>query len=882
MVRSILFNLLLIASLHLLSQTPNRKVLFIGIDGCRADALIASNAPTINGLLSNAIYSTDALTEYATWSGTGWSGMLTGAWHTKHGVTDNSFSGSNYGQYPDFISRVENHNPNLHTVSVVHWSPINTNIVQAIDNEYTEATDIAVRNRAVNVLNNSDPDVLFVAFDDVDHAGHLYGYSPTTTLYLDAINTADTHVSAIMTALHNRPNYANEDWLVILTTDHGGTPTGHGGGTLEERNIFAIYHNNHFTAQPINRRTLSQAATFNEARFGLGSYATPASQTPFQWGTNQDFSIEFWVKANAAFVADPAFIGNKDWDSGNNAGFVISAQSGQYWKVNIGDGTDRQDIQGGFISPNQWHHIAVSFDRNGLMTAYEDGIRVGSARLQNIGNINSGLPLIINQDGTTNYGYNFAGSLRDIRIWNAALPNSVLLRWANIPLTTAHPYYNQLLANWNCGEGTGNTLQDSSPNANHCSVTGSLTWANNQNHSFVVYDYTHTPSQPDNAVTALNWLDIPIQSAWNLDGRSWVEDQPIYQLNDEFDQSATLSHWQNTNIVEGWNAEQLETYNINTNAADKLYMMPYTCGWYNEWRGPLLFKSVSGDFVFTTEVSTSNRAGNGLPQSDYSLAGLMIRTPLNYPNGAYGAGGWTSGQQDYVFLSIGYGDDLAPCTPATNGPHFEVKSTDNSNSTLCVSPIASTTAQIRLARIGSAIFILYRLPGGEWTLHQRYNRPDLPNTVQVGFVTYTDWNKWSTYTPSFANSHVIAPGLNPDPSNNPSLPFNPDLVAIFEYARFELPRVPPSLAGVDLVSSTTNAQLLDFLGYGYCMPTTLSSPTQVCANGVQTYSVAAQANTVYTWTVQGGTLLSGQGTNSIQVLWDNGTAGTVSVLQTVP
>ena len=361
----------------------------------------------------------------------------------------------------------------------------------------------------------------------------------------------------------------------------------------------------------------------------------------------------------------------------------------------------------------------------------------------------------------------------------------------------------------------------------------------------------------------------------------------LYLLNDQFNDASTMNNWQNTNIVEGWNAEQLEAFNVNTTEPGHLHMMPYTCGWYNEWRGPLLFKLVTGDFVFTTEVSISNRAGTGLPSSLYSLAGLMLRTPLNYPNGVYGAGGWAAGQQDYVFLSIGYGDFAAPCSPNTNGPHFEVKSTDNSNSTLCVSPIGSSTAQIRLARIGAAIIILYRLPGGNWTVHQRYNRPDLPATVQVGFVTYTDWAKWSTYTPAFANSHVIAPGLNPDPSSNPGLPFNPDLIANFDYARFDAPVVPLPLVGLNLTNpgQVNNAQLLTFLGFD-SVPCTLSISVSgngdVCVDNIETYSIPAIEGTTYQWNVTGGTILSGQGTNSITVLWYGGTEGVVNVLQELP
>lgn len=496
-----------------------RKVLFIGVDGCRADALLTANAPSIDALLLHSIYSTEGLCAYKTWSGNGWSSMLTGVWHTKHGVTDNTFSGSNYANYPDFIHRMENFNPNFRTVTSVHWAPINDNIIQNADNENTYTTDLGVKNGAVNALANDNPDLLFVAFDDVDHAGHTYGFSPVIPQYIQAIETTDGYIGQIITAMQNRPNFANEDWLVVVTTDHGGNIAGHGGGTLEERTIFTIYSNPAFSQQQLSRNVLNNTTTFNEARFLPHTYAKPVNQTPFQFGATQDFTIEFWVKPDT-FTEDPTYISNKNWNSGYNTGFVISAQQGKFWKVNIGDGTDRLDIQGGHMDQNQWHHIAVSFDRDGLMTAYEDGAVVGFEKMQSIGNINSGLPLVINQDGTTNYGYNLKGSYRDIRIWNAVIPDSTIVQWANIPLNTSHPYYNQLLANWKCDDGSGSILNDASPNNNDCNITGPMSWIGNQTNTFTIYDYSETTREPDNALAALTWLCVPIEPAWGLDGKA--------------------------------------------------------------------------------------------------------------------------------------------------------------------------------------------------------------------------------------------------------------------------------------------------------------------------------------------------------------------------
>lgn len=62
----------------------------------------------------------------------------------------------------------------------------------------------------------------------------------------------------------------------------------------------------------------------------------------------------------------------------------------------------------------------------------------------------------------------------------------------------------------------------------------------------------------------------------------------------------------------------------------------------------------------------------------------------------------------------------------------------------------------------------------------------------------------------------------------------------------------------------------------------ISGNNALCGNTTQTYSVATVAGDSYLWTVTGGTILSGQGTNSIQVQWNNGTAGTVTVEQTTP
>ncbi|WP_079243622.1 LamG-like jellyroll fold domain-containing protein [Chryseobacterium indologenes] len=511
-----LFSMAVVMSCFLGAQT--KKVLFIGIDGCRADVMMSTPTPNIQNLISQSIYSIDGLCAATTWSGNGWSTMLTGVWHTKHNVQDNNFTSPNYVNYPDFLTRAETYNPALRTISLAHWSPINDKIIQTADVKTNLATDLAVKNAAVTALQNDNPDILFVDFDDVDHAGHSYGFSSTVSQYVNSIKTTDSYIGEIVTAMKNRPSYNNEDWLVVLTTDHGAIESSHGGGNLTERNIFTVYSNPGFTPQQISKTILESNKTFNQLNFPAGTYAKPANQTSFNFGANQDFTIEFWVKPNAAYSSDPVMISNKNWVNGKNKGFVFSGYSGQTFKMNIGDGTNRIDLVGGKVETNKWKHIAASFDRDGLVTLYEDGVPVTFAKMNTIGNIDSGLPLSLNQDGTNAYGINLAASYKDVRIWKSALPNDVIVNWANQDITTSHPYYSQLLANWKCNGTSGNMVTDSGPNANNMTVTGSPTYNAGTVNNFRIYDYTSTTRETDHFPTVLNWLCIPVQSSWGIDG----------------------------------------------------------------------------------------------------------------------------------------------------------------------------------------------------------------------------------------------------------------------------------------------------------------------------------------------------------------------------
>lgn len=235
----------IVASVHRLvhavgGDPPRKKALLIGIDGCRPDALLAAKAPHLRKLIENGAFSDKAQTGDMTASGSGWGSLLTGVWREKHGVRGNNFTLANFAAYPDLLTRVKKARPASYVASVVHWDPIQKQIVQKADLSTAYKTDAEVTRAASQVLGEKNLELLFVHLDEVDGAGHKYGFDPGQPKYLEAIARADEQVGTLLQALAKRPTFQEEDWLIVVSTDHGGSGKSHGQNIPAHRTIFLI------------------------------------------------------------------------------------------------------------------------------------------------------------------------------------------------------------------------------------------------------------------------------------------------------------------------------------------------------------------------------------------------------------------------------------------------------------------------------------------------------------------------------------------------------------------------------------------------------------------------------------------------------------------
>ncbi len=520
--------LLLLACLPLVLQAQTiKKTLLIGIDGCRPDALQTANTPNLDRLIANGIYSPDALNDDITYSGPGWSAIVCGVWSNKHLVTNNFFLTQDYDSYPSIIKRIEDYNPSLTTASICHWNPINDFMIQGFaDYKANLSTDQDVSNDAVNYLTNNDPDFMFLHFDDVDAAGHSNGFSSTVSSYISAIEGVDANLGPVLDAIENRPNYANEDWLILVTTDHGGLGLSHGGTTIQEEKVFVIVSGNSVDTQLLVR---DSTVTVNPTTNCLGTptelqmdgeddYVQIPNNSLFNFDSNQDFTIECRVRTDIA--ADVAIVGNKDWTSGNSRGFAFSFKydSGPEWKVNIADGFFRADINtGGAIADGDWHTLSVTFDRSGSMRMYEDGVFLDQTSISFVGNVTTNEGLFFGTDVESDFDY--TGAIAEVRVWNKVLNATEIGDWYCSSLDNTHSSYNNLIGYWKMDEGSGNTVIDHSTYGNNGNIQGA-SWESPG--TTITYDYSNTPRLVDMVPTALTHMCIPIDPAWGLDGKSLV------------------------------------------------------------------------------------------------------------------------------------------------------------------------------------------------------------------------------------------------------------------------------------------------------------------------------------------------------------------------
>lgn len=212
-------------------------VVVIGVDGAGAFFKDA-DTPNIDAIFENGAITYNCLTADPTISAQCWGSLMHGVTASVHGLTNDIVSStaySNRSKFPSFFRVIRENDENAVLASFCNWNPINIGIVE--DNigvhKVGGLSDAKLTQEIVAYLETNSPTAMFVQFDEADGAGHSTGYGTDTQLA--KISEIDGYIGQIYAAYEARGIL--DETLFIVTADHGGSGTNHGGLTDTEKYV---------------------------------------------------------------------------------------------------------------------------------------------------------------------------------------------------------------------------------------------------------------------------------------------------------------------------------------------------------------------------------------------------------------------------------------------------------------------------------------------------------------------------------------------------------------------------------------------------------------------------------------------------------------------
>jgi hypothetical protein len=249
------------------------KAVFIIVDGISGDVIQKLNPPVLEEISKAGGFALayvgggkGTYSETPTISAVGYNSLLTGTWVNKHNVWDNDIAAPNYN-YWNLFRIAEKRNPELKTAIFSTWLDNRTKLIgEGLDSAgkimldfkfdglehdtvkyphdngalYIKRIDEAVSDEAARVIAAEGPDLSWVYLEFTDDMGHRFGDSPQ---FHEAILAADKQVEKVWRAIQEREKKFPEDWLIVVTTDHGrdaNTGHSHGGQSDRERSTWIV------------------------------------------------------------------------------------------------------------------------------------------------------------------------------------------------------------------------------------------------------------------------------------------------------------------------------------------------------------------------------------------------------------------------------------------------------------------------------------------------------------------------------------------------------------------------------------------------------------------------------------------------------------------
>jgi len=513
------------------SVSTQRKVLIISIDGLTGSELKTIAPTNIEALRKTSKYTYDVLRGQVANDVASWATMITGVSYSKHLIKENTFQPTpkeNSHEAPavfrnsfDYVLQYKS----VKTAMVTPWAELR-NYVKVVDFAPVVSTDVAVKDSAVNIINTSIPlGTMIVNFRDVQIAGANGGFLASNAVYKSAVLKADEYVGNLITALKARKNYATEDWLVIVTTNHGGSND-------DPKPGFLIASNKNLKEQELKK------SGFNTILFAGSSVnaSVPNDNGLYDPGETKDFTVQMQVKFNVQ-TSYPGFLSKGTSMIGTAITGWMFRQGGSGVSAAVGGtlngGAGKTEYSGGSAADFGWHTITLTMKMDNAttrtLTTYLDGVQQTTANIQSKRNLSSTERLTIGYKNVDNGGTGISFQAADLCYFNTALDAATILANKGLKDMTKHPNYANLTGYWPIDEGGEGLLANKAPGGYDMVLNGAFTWK--AMGTDVPASVTADPNAGAKSIiitpaavsaTMLYWMNVKILPEFGIDGNPFL------------------------------------------------------------------------------------------------------------------------------------------------------------------------------------------------------------------------------------------------------------------------------------------------------------------------------------------------------------------------
>lgn len=237
-----------------------KYVCLFGLDGM-GNFNKNTDTPNLDRIFGNYAQTFYGYSMDPTISAENWGGMLLGALPVVHGLTNSIVSRKEYNNksLPSVFKRIREVYPDDYLASYVNWNPINIGIIEndiGVDKQ-TADNDELLTEKIVKAVDDK-PLFMFIQFDDIDGAGHHFGYG--TEDFLSQIRKSDLLIGKVFDAYCEAGII--DETLFMAISDHGGYIRSHGGYSDGEKYIYFAARGNGISKGEIGyMQTKDTAAT---------------------------------------------------------------------------------------------------------------------------------------------------------------------------------------------------------------------------------------------------------------------------------------------------------------------------------------------------------------------------------------------------------------------------------------------------------------------------------------------------------------------------------------------------------------------------------------------------------------------------------------------